>query len=70
MIAAYRESDPTTSKTRTESLITKLIHAVPTCLTEAATLGRTLKKRAADILTFLRPPPTPATAPPKRSTAA
>ena len=57
MIAAYRESDPTTGKTRMKSLITKLTHAVPTCLTEAATLGRTLKKRAADILTFLRPPP-------------
>ena len=56
MIATYRESNPTTGKTRTESLITKLTHAVPACLTEAATLGRTLKKRAADILTFLRPP--------------
>ena len=56
MIAAYRESNPTTSKTRTESLITKLTHAVPACLTEAATLGRTLKKQAADIHTFLRPP--------------
>mgnify|MGYP001691402438 CR=1 FL=1 len=57
MIAAYRESDPTTGKTRMKSLITKLTHAVPACLTEAAALGRTLKKRAADILTFLRPPP-------------
>ena len=57
MIAAYRESDPTTGKTRMKSLITKLTHAVPTCLTEVAALGRTLKKRAADILTFLRPPP-------------
>ena len=69
MIAAYRESDPTTGKTRMKSLITKLTHAVPTCLTEVAALGRTLKKRAADILAFFDHP-TPATAPPKRSTAA
>ena len=58
MIAAYRESDPTTGKTRMKSLITKLTHAVPACLTEAATLGRTLKKRAADILTFFDHPHT------------
>ena len=58
MIAAYRESDPTTGKTRTESLITKLIHVVPACLTEVATLGRTLKKRAADILAFFDHPHT------------
>ena len=52
MIAAYRESDPTTGKTRMKSLITKLTH------TEVAALGRTLKKRAADILAFFDHPHT------------
>ena len=56
MIAAYRESDPTTGKTRMKSLIAKLTHAVPACLTEVAALGRTLKKRAADILAFFDHP--------------
>lgn len=55
MIAAYHESDPTTSKTRMESLNAKLTHAVPACLTEVATLGRTPNRRRAD-LRFLRPP--------------
>lgn len=58
MIAAYRESDPTTGKTRMKSLIAKLTHAVPACLTEVAALGRTLKKRAADILAFFDHPHT------------
>ena len=55
MIAAYHESDPTTSKTRMESLNAKLTHAVPACLIEVATLGRTPNRRRAD-LRFLRPP--------------
>ena len=58
MIAAYRESDPTTGKTRMKSLIAKLTHAVPACLTEVAALGRILKKRAADILAFFDHPHT------------
>ena len=41
-----------------ESLIAKLTHAVPACLTEVATLGRTLKKWAADVLAFFDRPGT------------
>ena len=42
---------------------------VPRGLTELITLGRTLKRRAGDILAYFDHP-TPATAPPKPSTAA
>ena len=42
---------------------------VPSSLTEIVTLGRTLKRRARDILAYFDHP-TPATAPPKPSTDA
>ena len=43
---------------------------VPRSLTELVTLGRTLKRRAGDILAYFDHPPTPAMAPPKPSTDA
>lgn len=56
MVAAYRESDRAKGKQMMQTLITKLGRAVPTKLTELAALGRTLKKRTADILAcFDRP---------------
>ncbi len=58
LIAAYREPDKQTGKTRMEQLIAKLNHAVPAGLTEVATLGRTLKKRAVDVLAFFDRPGT------------
>jgi transposase len=56
MIAAYREPDRAAGRELMRSLIESLSHNVPSVLTEIATLGRTLKKRAADVLaSFDRP---------------
>jgi transposase len=58
MIAAYREPD----RTRGRELMQKLIHSVsrgvPAALTEVTTIGRTLNKRAADILAYFDRPGT------------
>jgi transposase len=58
MIAAYREPD----RTRGRDLMTKLIdsvsHEVPTLLSEIVTLGRTLKRRADDVLAYFERPGT------------
>ena len=58
MIAAYREPD----RTRGRELMQKLIHSVssgvPGALTEVTTIGRTLNKRAADILAYFDRPGT------------
>jgi transposase len=58
MIAAYREPD----RTRGRDLMTKLIdsvsHEVPTVLSEIMTLGRTLKRRADDVLAYFDRPGT------------
>lgn len=56
MVAAYREPDRSKGKEMMQSLIAKLGRAVPKTLIELAALGRTLKKRSADILAnFDRP---------------
>jgi len=53
MITAYREAD----RTRGRDLMTKLIdsvsHEVPTVLSEIITLGRTLERRADDVLALV-----------------
>ena len=58
MIAAYRHED----RRRGRELMTKLIdsvsHGVPTALVEVVTLGRTLKKRADDVLAYFDRPGT------------
>jgi len=58
MITAYREPD----RTRGQALMTKLIESlregVPRALTELVTLGRTLTKRAADVLAYFDRPGT------------
>ncbi|MDP9466823.1 MAG: ISL3 family transposase [Actinomycetota bacterium] len=58
MIAAYRDSD----RTRGRSTMTKLVDAlssnVPAPLIELRTLGRTLKRRAADVLAYFERPGT------------
>ena len=58
MIAAYREPD----RTRGRELMTKLIESislgVPAALTELITLGRTLTKRAVDVLAYFDRPGT------------
>jgi transposase len=58
MIAAYREPD----RARGQQLMTALIDAVsqgvPAALREVVTLGRTLKKRAVDVLAYFERPGT------------
>ena len=58
MIAAYREPDRTNAKNKMQSVIHALSHDVPTTLTEVIVLGRTLKKRAADVLAYFDRPGT------------
>lgn len=58
MVAAYRQTDRAKGRTMMEQLIAKLGRAVPTKLIELAGLGRTLKKRAADILDYFDRPGT------------
>jgi transposase len=58
MIAAYREPDRTKRRQLMDRLIDSLSHDVPTALIEVVTLGRTLKKRAADVLAYFDRPGT------------
>lgn len=58
MIAAYRTQDPADGKADLSRLIDSLSADVPTPLSEIATLGRTLKRRAADILAYFDRPGT------------
>ena len=56
MIAAYQEPDRTRGRQPVQRLIDSVSHGVPAALSEVLTLGRTLKKRAADVLAhFDRP---------------
>ncbi|BCI79678.1 hypothetical protein MTY66_44810 [Mycolicibacterium sp. TY66] len=57
-VAAYREPDRTKGRTMMAALITTLSTGVPKPLTELITLGRTLKKRAADVLAYFDRPGT------------
>ncbi|MGV1080940.1 MAG: ISL3 family transposase, partial [Candidatus Nanopelagicales bacterium] len=59
MVAAYRDPDRTSGRTKLAKLIESLSRRVPTALTEVATLGRTLNQRAADVLTYFDRPGTP-----------
>ena len=58
MIAAYREPDRTTGRALMTSLIASVSHGVPAALSEVITLGRTLKKRADDVLAYFDRPGT------------
>ena len=58
MIAAYREPDRTKGRSLMETLITAVSIGVPPALEEITTLGRTLKKRAADVLAYFDRPGT------------
>ncbi len=58
MIAAYREPDRTRGRQLMQRLIESVSSGVPGALTEVITLGRTLKKRAADILAYFDRPGT------------
>ena len=58
MIAAYREPDRAKGRQLMENLIQAIGSGVPGALTEVVVLGRTLKKRAADILAYFDRPGT------------
>jgi transposase len=58
MIAAYREPERARARTSMQQLINSISHGVPAALSEVITLGRTLKKRAADVLAYFDRPGT------------
>ena len=58
MITAYREPDRRRGRQLLAQLIDNLGRGVPTALVEVAVLGRTLRKRAADVLAFFDRPGT------------
>jgi transposase len=58
MIAAYREPDRTRGRDLMRGVIESVTTGVPAALTELITLGRTLKKRAADVLAYFDRPGT------------
>jgi len=58
MIAAYREEDRRHGRELMVKLIDSVSAGVPKALTEIITLGRTLKKRADDVLAYFDRPGT------------
>jgi hypothetical protein len=58
MIAAYRHPDRTKGRELMENLIGSVSAGVPAALSEVITLGRTLKKRAVDVLAYFDRPGT------------
>ena len=58
MITAYREPDPARGRDLMNKLIASLASGVPAALVELRSLGRTLKKRAADVLAYFDRPGT------------
>jgi transposase len=58
MIAAYREPDRATGKQLMGKVIANLSTGVPAALSELITLGRTLSKRAGDVLAYFDRPGT------------
>jgi transposase len=58
MITAYREKDRAQGKKLMQAVVDSLSTGVPAALTEVKTLGRTLKRRAADVLAYFDRPGT------------
>ena len=58
MIAAYRDPDRARGCTSMQSVIDTVPAKVPAVLTELRRLGRTLNKRAADVLAYFERPHT------------
>lgn len=58
MIGAYREPDRKKGRELMTKLIESVSHGVPSVLNEIVTLGRTLNKRAADVLAYFDRPGT------------
>ena len=55
IVSAYRNPDPQAGKRDLQDLIASLKTGVPAALKEVITLGRTLKRRASDILAYFDP---------------
>ncbi len=58
IVAAYRDPDRAAAKTALTEIIAELRAGVPTMLRELITLGRTLNRRAADVLAYFDRPGT------------
>ncbi|MDN6604862.1 transposase, partial [Brevibacterium sp.] len=58
IIAAYRNPDRAAGKTALETVIESISSGVPAGLVELRKLGRTLKKRAVDVLAYFERPGT------------
>jgi transposase len=58
MISAYRQPDRAAGRKQMQTLIDSVSSGVPRALTEIITLGRTLTKRAADVLAYFDRPGT------------
>src|SRR6476469_5927443 len=58
MIAAYREPDRAKGREQMSNLIESVCSGVPAALKEVRRLGRTLKRRAADVLAYFDRPGT------------
>jgi hypothetical protein len=58
IVAAYRRPDRRAAKTDLTNTIAAISAAVPAALTELITLGRTLKRRAGDVLAYFDRPGT------------
>jgi transposase len=58
MITAYRDPDPKKGRQTMQKLIDTLSHGVPATLRELVTLGRTLRRRADDVLAYFDRPGT------------
>ena len=58
MIAAYRHPDRAKGRDLMNKLIDSVSHSIPAAPKEVATLGRTLKRRAADVLAYFDRPGT------------
>jgi len=58
MVGAYRDPDRTSGRSKMGHLIDTVASGVPAALVEIRTLGRTLKKRAGDILAYFDRPGT------------
>src|SRR5664280_3188174 len=58
IIAAYRHPDRTQARERMQAAIDTLREGVPTALTELRTFGRTLARRAEDVLAYFDRPGT------------
>lgn len=58
IVAAYRNPDRRAGRAELRATITAISHGIPATLTELITLGRTLKRRAGDVLAYFDRPGT------------